>query len=171
VNFNRFVALLTIAMVGLYFSLSPSKISDMSDKEIAQIDVGKFELLQFNEKSMMRRLSGESAQRFNERIEVKILDLNEYTREYEESLIAEHATYSEKRLHLHGGVNYERTDDYTFITNRLFYDRKLDFIYVPNNFIMKNGTNVAHASNLIYDRKNGTMTATKISALFDTKGI
>jgi len=158
-------------MIGLYFSLSPSKIDIISDKELAQIDVGKFELLQFNENYMMRRLSGESAKRFSERIEITTLDLDEYTRDYEESLIAEHATYVEKRLHLHGDVNYKRADDYTFIANRLFYDRELDFIYIQDDFVIKNGTNITYASNLIYDRKNGTMTATKINALFDTKGI
>jgi len=171
VNFNRFILFLAFTMVGLYFSLSPSKIDSISNKEIAQINVGKFELLQFNENSMMRRLSGQSAQRFDNRIEIKRLDLNEYTRADKESLISKHATYIDKRLHLLGGVNYKRADDYIFITNRLFYDKTLDFIYVPNDFTMKNGTNVAQANNLVYDRKNGTMTANNINALFDTKGI
>jgi len=163
--------IVSFAMVGLYFSLTPDKIDNFSNKEIAQIDVGKFELLQFNEASMMRTLSGKSAQRFSDRIEVKKLELNEYTKKNSENLNAEHATYKEKRLHLHGGVNYKKSDNFTFITNRLFYDKELDFIYVPNDFTMNDGTNIAHARNMVYDRKNGTMTATKINALFDTKGI
>ena len=158
-------------MAGLYFALSPENIKNIDNKEIAQIDVGNFELLQFNQTSMMRKLSGNSAKRFSNRVVISELSLNEYSEKDTENLNSRHATYKDKRFHLHGGVKYKKNSDFSFTTQRLFYDKTLDFIYVPKKFTMQNGLNLAKAENMVYDRKNGTMRAEKINALFDTKGI
>jgi len=166
-NFIRFVFILSFGLVALYFLLTPQAVTKRFDKEVAKIEVGKFELLQFNEEFLMRELAANRAFLYGDRIVVSELDLDEYTRYENEVLKANSATYQDKKLHFHGGVRYERADGFAFSTKRLFYDKKKDFIYVPENFEMSTNVSSVKARDMVYDRKNGTISFLDVIAQYE----
>ena len=165
IGFSSFILFIAFAMIGLYLFLAPFEFKTKQQKEIAQIDIEDFRLLQFSEKSMIREISGDSAKHFSTHTDIVNFILNEYKNGHKEMLRAEYATYENAKVYLHNRVEYIKSNGFEFISQQLFYDD--DVIYVPDSFIMKYGSGVAKARDMLYDRKNGTINADSIKAVFD----
>jgi len=171
ISVRYFILFLFFSSFAIFFYIEPMSSAENSRyqnyKTIPQLSFVDFHLYDFDENQIVRTiLNGSYGEGFKDGFyRVKDVNLTYKTRDSFENIRSDFAYYRKEEIEVVGDVHYRRTDGLTIDTERITYDLRDDYFYIPSRFLLYQKGSRIEGRTLVIKRRDGTINAFNIEAV------
>lgn len=137
-----------------------------ASEKMAQIELDKFALYEFNERGLEHFFEAEKGQKFENYYDIENGKFSSNSRSYFETIRSDYARYNEDSIHLKGNVLYEREDGLTFRSQDGEYNQNQSTIKTDHSFVITKGSSRVEGNHLFYDLENENVSADKVRGTY-----
>ena len=139
--------------------VNPSQIPQIIFKDFKLFDIGKNNIVGTT-------ISGERGEGFRDGgYRIRDVEIKYQNSEYIEYVRGRYAYYNSHNIEIQENVFYQRSDNTSIKTDKLSYNIKNGYFYIPEDFIFKKNKIFIKGNSLIIDRNQGTTSAFNVKAI------
>ncbi|MCX6051416.1 MAG: LPS export ABC transporter periplasmic protein LptC [Campylobacterales bacterium] len=150
-NINIFFIFIVSGLMMIFFLFEPLNIKEQKFTDVPLFEMTAFTLLEFNDKGLAARMSGNSAIRYNDRYKVTNVDYTDNTKEFKANMKANDGLYKDEIIDLKGDVIYVREDGLTFKSQTATYDKKTTVLQTGSDYVSYLDKNKVVGSSFTYN--------------------
>ena len=165
-NINLFFIIIIGLLLSVFILFKPLKIELPDHKEVAQLELKKFQIYELNEKGVKSILEGLVGKRYENRYEVVNVTFKDTSKEFIQVMHADHGRYQDDIIYLKDNVTYAQDNNMTFKSDEAMYDINASLVTTQGTFVMTSNQNYFKGQKLKFNTKENKILAKKVSGLY-----
>ena len=161
---THFFFLLFLFSMALFVFLKPQSYVNVSEKNVALLEIEDFTLYEINTDGVQSVVSGTIGWQYANHYEVQKAHFVQNKNKLGEHIYADKGVFEQNTAYLDDNVRYFREDGLSFESDLAVYNTKKEQLSVPEKFVLTQNKHVVYGSNLDYNSHTGLMQAQKIDA-------
>lgn len=165
-NVSIFYLFIGSVLIAVFFLFKPLKVDIADAGELAQIELTDFRIHELTTDGIKTVLTGSEVKRFENRYEVRDINLTDQSDNRIENVQADRGVYKDPMIYLNDHVQYSREDGIVFKTNEAEYNRTSGAIITTGLFELRRAQDSLDGYNLSYNTKTGQISAKQIEGSY-----